>query len=365
MYKAIVAKTPTFMECTNANKTKKKNVTEKQLTGSGPDNANKKKSCDRTVNRAPSSQETPNVTLPDGILDDQRSGHRTVARPGQSANPRALPRGEPVNARRSLRCANELWPSTAGPPRRPARPAWPPPPRGPSPARGSSPGRHRKPLPKRYPADVLSGLPPHPPGAQATPIGAQLPPGSAPARPPDPSDHSSTTETRRFTVGGRAISSTTSRTTYRRHDTSRAAIGGHTVRSTPSAHHMHLGRLHKWHHRWRALLLLRHRQDHMQQQRPRKSRQRRQQPSLQLNQCCHRRYLDMTQLQAPSCRRQPIQSLNQSCQQWHRSLTQLQEGLRSLQARHQRFHCRLRLQHLLLTLLTKVRTYLLCRLQPL
>ncbi|KAH8018402.1 hypothetical protein HPB51_005815 [Rhipicephalus microplus] len=146
----------------------------------------KPQACDRTVNRAPSSQETPNVTLPDGILDDQRSGHRTVTRPGQSANPLALPRGEPVNARLLLRCADELWPSTAGPPRQPARSAWPPPPTGPSPARGSSPGRLRTPSPKRYPADVLSGLPPHPPGAQATPIGAQLPPGSAPTRPPIP-----------------------------------------------------------------------------------------------------------------------------------------------------------------------------------
>ncbi|KAL3192949.1 hypothetical protein MRX96_058459 [Rhipicephalus microplus] len=63
------------------------------------------KSCDRTVNRAPSSQETPNVTLPAGILDDQRSGHRTIARPGQSANPPALPRGEPdhLDGRRGRR----------------------------------------------------------------------------------------------------------------------------------------------------------------------------------------------------------------------------------------------------------------------
>ncbi|KAL1423356.1 hypothetical protein MTO96_021326 [Rhipicephalus appendiculatus] len=104
--------------------------------------------------------------------------------------------------------------------------------------------------------------------------------------------------------------------------------------------------------------------DHPQQKRHRNSRRRRQQRSLQLNQCCHRRHLDMTQLQAPSCRRQPQQSLNQSCHQWSRSLTQLQEGLRALQARHRKVHCRLKRQRLLLTLLPKVRTLLLWRLQP-
>ncbi|KAH6944993.1 hypothetical protein HPB50_006695 [Hyalomma asiaticum] len=85
--------------------------------------------------------------------------------------------------------------SPGGSPRRPGLPAWPPPPAGPSPARGSSPGRLRTPSPLRPPADLLSGLPPRPPGTQGTPSPrlrapspavAQPQPGSSPARAPVP-----------------------------------------------------------------------------------------------------------------------------------------------------------------------------------